>query len=112
MDQEKQENNPSGYEKTKEAQRDKIHSEENLVSVELHITPHMFRHTFATSLLEADVNIRYIQEMLGHSSINITEIYTHVLLMTLEQNHISKVFFITHIYIQNHLRNSNSATIP
>lgn len=46
--------------------------------VELHITPHMFRHTFATSLMEADVDIRYIQEMLGHSSIHITEIYTHV----------------------------------
>lgn len=47
-------------------------------TIEMHITPHMFRHTFATSLLEADVDIRYIQEMLGHSSINITEIYTHV----------------------------------
>lgn len=50
----------------------------NLAAIDLHITPHMFRHTFATSLLEADVDIRYIQEMLGHSSINITEIYTHV----------------------------------
>ena len=50
----------------------------SLAAIEQHITPHMFRHTFATSLLEADVDIRYIQEMLGHSSIHITEIYTHV----------------------------------
>lgn len=50
----------------------------SLAAIDIHITPHMFRHTFATSLLEADVDIRYIQEMLGHSSINITEIYTHV----------------------------------
>ena len=52
----------------------------SLAKIDLHITPHMFRHTFATSLLEADVDIRYIQEMLGHSSINVTEIYTHVAL--------------------------------
>ena len=50
----------------------------SLASIDLHITPHMFCHTFATSLLDADVDIRYIQEMLGHSSINITQIYTHV----------------------------------
>ena len=42
------------------------------------ITPHMFRHTFATSLLEKNIDISYIQELLGHSSIKTTQIYLHL----------------------------------
>lgn len=49
-----------------------------LAGENMHITPHMFRHSFATLLLEEDVDIRYIQRLLGHSSIVTTQIYTYV----------------------------------
>uniref|UniRef100_UPI004057B8E7 tyrosine-type recombinase/integrase n=1 Tax=Agathobacter sp. TaxID=2021311 RepID=UPI004057B8E7 len=70
--------NQSGRALSDQSVRRMIHKYASLAAIDMHITPHMFRHTFATSLLEADVDIRYIQEMLGHSSIHITEIYTHV----------------------------------
>lgn len=49
-----------------------------LAGIEKTVTPHTFRHTFATLLLEENVDIKYIQHLLGHSSIVTTQIYTHV----------------------------------
>lgn len=70
--------NRYGQPLSEQSARRMIHKYAHEIQADINITPHMFRHSFATYLMEEDVNIRYIQKMLGHASITTTQIYTYV----------------------------------
>ncbi len=70
--------NRLGRKLSEQSVRFMINKYSNFCNIRTHITPHMFRHSMATYLLEGGTDIRYIQSILGHSSISTTQIYTKV----------------------------------
>ena len=58
------------------------------LSIKTHVTPHVLRHTFATDMLNNGCDIKIVQELLGHSSLKATEIYTHV-----TNEHLKEVYY-------------------
>lgn len=70
--------NMRGSRFTEQSMRLMIKKYSNLAGIERKITPHMFRHSFATYMIEEGVDISCVQQILGHSSIKTTQIYIHV----------------------------------
>ncbi len=79
--------NKTGFRLQPQSVRKALNGLMEKIELPKHITPHMFRHSFATKMLENGADLRVVQELLGHSSISNTQIYTHVSMEKLRQSY-------------------------
>lgn len=70
--------NSRGNRYTEHSVRGMIKKYTKLAGIERNITPHMFRHSFATYLIEEGVDVSFVRQILGHNSIKTTQIYIHI----------------------------------
>ena len=68
-----------------------LHENTIRAGIKKKVSPHVFRHSFATHLLRAGASVRHVQEMLGHADLSTTQVYTHI-----TNDHLKKEFQKSH----------------